>query len=68
MALPKLLSLLAVALASTASSASAFGVFVQGLPNGGNSIGQYVISGQTYWWLGINDGAVPLDNASVADG
>ena len=68
MALPKLLSLLAVALASTASSASAFGVFVQGLPNGGNSIGQYVISVQTYWWLGINDGAVPLDNASVADG
>lgn len=48
--------------------APAFGVLVQGLPNGGNSIGQYVISGQTYWWLGINYGAVPLDNASVADG
>ncbi len=60
----------AVALSAVAipTPAPAFGVLVQGLPNRGNSIGQYVISGQTYWWLGINYGAVPLDNASEADG
>lgn len=59
---------LAALVVAAPTPASAFGVFVEGLPNGGNSIGQYVISGQTYWWLGINYGAVPLDNASEADG
>ena len=60
----------AVALSAMAipTAASAFGFQIQGLPNGGNSLGQYVIQGQTYWWLGIEPGAVPLDNSTTGAG
>lgn len=58
---------LALALAAAVLSCapgSSFGASIQGLPNGGSVIGQYVISGQTYWWLEINPNTPPLDDAT----
>ncbi|WP_395742475.1 hypothetical protein [Prosthecobacter sp.] len=51
-----------VALAATASADT---VTVTGLDNDGNAIGQYVIGGQTYWWLCIEPGPPALSNQTI---
>ena len=48
-----------------AASASADTVSVTGLYNNGNAIGQYVIGGETYWWLCIEPGPASLENRTV---
>ncbi len=62
MTFPKLISLVFVA---TLATASADTVTVQGLDNNGNSIGEYVIDGQTYWWLCIEPGPPALSNQTI---
>ena len=63
MTFPKFFSLMLVASAITASAEN---VTVTGLENDGNSVGQYVISGQTYWWLCIEPGPPALSNATIS--
>ncbi|OYW70674.1 MAG: hypothetical protein B7Z37_29995 [Verrucomicrobia bacterium 12-59-8] len=53
-------------LAASAITASADTVTVTGLENDGNVIGQYVIGGETYWWLCIEPGPAALSNATIS--
>ena len=46
-------------------TATADTVSVTGLDNNGDAIGQYVIGGQTYWWLCIEPGAAALSNQTI---
>jgi hypothetical protein len=62
MTFPKFFSLVFVALAATATADT---VSVTGLDNDGNAIGQYVIGGQTYWWMCIEPGPPALSNATI---
>ncbi len=55
MTFPKFFSLMLVACASTAAAQT-----VTGLDNDGGPVGQYVIDGQTYWWLCIEPGPAAL--------
>lgn len=52
-------------LAASALTASADTVTVTGLENDGNAIGQYVIGGDTYWWMCIEPGPPALSNATI---
>jgi hypothetical protein len=63
MTLPKFFSLMFAACATTAMADA---VTVTGLPNGGESIGQYSINGQNYWWLCIEPGAPALQQSITA--
>lgn len=63
MTFPKFFSLMFVAWATVATADT---VTVTGLPNGGDSIGQYEIGGQTYWWLCIEPGAAALQQSITA--
>ncbi len=46
-------------------TAAADTVSVTGLDNNGDAIGQYVIGGQTYWWMCIEPGAAALSNQTI---
>ncbi|MDI1311530.1 hypothetical protein [Prosthecobacter sp.] len=46
-------------------TAAAATISVNGLNNNGESIGQYDINGQTYWWLCIEPGTPALSNATI---
>lgn len=63
MTFQKFFSLVFVAGALTASAEN---VTVTGLENDGNAIGQYVIGGETYWWLCIEPGPPALSNATIS--
>jgi hypothetical protein len=63
MTFPKLFYLMFVAWATAARADT---VTVTGLPNDGDSIGQYSIGGQTYWWLCIEPGATALQQSITA--
>lgn len=63
MRLQKFLTLM---FAAWATAATADSVTVTGLPNGGDSIGQYDLNGQTYWWLCIEPGAAALQQSITA--
>jgi PEP-CTERM motif len=62
MTFPRFFSLLFVAWTVTTSAAT---VTVTGLDNNGASIGEYVIGGQTYWWLCIEPGPPALSNQTI---
>lgn len=62
MTFPKFIFLMFLACAMTASADT---VTVTGLNNDGNPIGQYVIDGQTYWWLCIEPGPAALSNQTI---
>lgn len=63
MTFKKFFSLIFVVWATTATADT---VTVTGLPNDGDSIGQYSIGGQTYWWLCIEPGAAALQQSITA--
>ncbi|OYW75942.1 MAG: hypothetical protein B7Z37_11115 [Verrucomicrobia bacterium 12-59-8] len=46
-------------------TATAETISVTGLDNNGNSIGEYVINGQTYWWLCIEPNVPALSNQTI---
>jgi len=54
------LTFFALAVTATADTVS-----VTGLDNNGESIGEYVIGGQTYWWLCIEPGPPALSNQTI---
>ena len=58
----KFFSLVFVAFAATVSADT---VTVTGLENDGNPVGQYVIGGQTYWWMCIEPGPPALSNQTI---
>jgi hypothetical protein len=59
------LRFLTLTLFAWAVSAKADTVSVTGLDNNGESIGEYVIGGQTYWWLCIEPGPPALSNQTI---
>jgi hypothetical protein len=63
MSFQKIFSLMLVASAFTASADT---VTVTGLENDGNPVGQFVINGETYWWLCIEPGPAALSNATIS--
>lgn len=62
MTFPRFFTLLFAAWTVTASAAT---VSVTGLDNNGDVIGQYVIGGQTYWWMCIEPGPPALSNQTI---
>jgi len=62
MTFPKFFPLVFIALAATATADT---VSVTGLNNDGNAVGQYVIGGQTYWWMCIEPGPPALSNQTI---
>ncbi|MCF7789191.1 MAG: hypothetical protein K9N47_23910 [Prosthecobacter sp.] len=58
-------SLIPLLIAACTASAAAATISVTGLDNGGDSIGQYSINGQTYWWLCIEPGVPALSNQTI---
>jgi hypothetical protein len=46
-------------------TATADTISVTGLDNNGDSLGQYVINGQTYWWFCVEPGVAALSNQTI---
>lgn len=51
--------------AAWTATVSAETISVTGLDNNGDAIGEYVIGGQTYWWLCIEPSAAALSNQTI---